>query len=145
MPKATLGLTNTFEYKRFTLRILADGRLGGVIVSGTEMNLAASGITEETAKYREGGLDLHGVDAEGNPVNKTIDAQHFWKAASGQRYGVAEFFAYNATNFRVRELILGVITFHYRQVFRSRPHGSRLWRVTCSGCIAANRFSIFRA
>jgi len=107
MPKATLGLTNTFEYKRFTLRILADGRLGGVIVSGTEMNLAASGITEETAKYREGGLDLHGVDSEGNAVNKTTDAQHFWKAASGQRYGVAEFFAYNATNFRVRELSVG--------------------------------------
>lgn len=106
-PKATLGLTNTFEYKRFTLRVLADGRVGGIIVSGTEMNLAFSGITEETAKFREGGLDLNGVDAEGNAVDETITAQQFWTAASSQRYGIAEFFAYNATNFRVRELSLG--------------------------------------
>jgi len=107
LPKATLGLTNTFEYKRFSLRILTDGRIGGVIVSGTEMNLAFSGITEETAKFREGGLNLHGVNAEGVAVNKDITAQQFWTSASGQRYGIAEFFAYNATNFRVRELSLG--------------------------------------
>jgi TonB-linked SusC/RagA family outer membrane protein len=106
-PKELAGMTNTFRYKNFSLRVLIDGRIGGVVVDGTEMNLAFSGIPEITAKYREGGLNLGGVDTGGTSISKTITAQQFWKTASGQRYGTAEFFAYSATNFRVRELTLG--------------------------------------
>lgn len=106
-PKEVLGLTNTFNYKQFSLRVLVDGRIGGTIVSGTEMNLAFSGIPEATGKFREGGLSLGGVDANGAPVSKTITAQDFWQIASGKRYGAGEFFAYDATNFRVREATLG--------------------------------------
>lgn len=64
-------------------------------------------ITEGTEKYREGGWDLGGVDANGQPVSKTVSAQDFWTKASGKRYGVGEFFAYDATSFRVRELSIG--------------------------------------
>jgi TonB-linked SusC/RagA family outer membrane protein len=106
-PQATLGLTNTFEYKRFSLRVLADGRVGGIIVSGDEMNLAFSGITKATENYREGGWNLGGVNESGQHVEATITAQQFWQVASGKRYGNAEFFAYDATNFRVRELSIG--------------------------------------
>ena len=102
-----MGLTNTFRYKAFSLRVLIDGRFGGVIVSGTEMNLAFSGIPEITGERREGGWSLNGVDANGAPVGKTITSQQFWQTASGKRYGVGQFFAYDATNFRVRELSLG--------------------------------------
>jgi TonB-linked SusC/RagA family outer membrane protein len=101
------GVTNTFQYKRFNLSFLIDGRIGGILLSGTEMNLSFSGITKNTLAYREGGLNLNGVDASGAPVNKTITAQQFWQAASQQRYGVGEFFTYNATNVRMRELSLG--------------------------------------
>jgi TonB-linked SusC/RagA family outer membrane protein len=106
-PKATLGLTNTFEYKSFYLRVLVDGRIGGTLVSGTEMNLAFSGIPAVTGSKREGGWSLGGVDATGAPVSTTITAQDFWQIASGKRYGAGEFFAYDATNFRVRELSIG--------------------------------------
>ncbi len=106
-PKETMGMTNTFRYKAFSLRVLIDGRIGGVIVDGTEMNLAFSGIPAVTAKYREGGLNLQGVDTSGNSVSTSITAQQFWQSASFQRYGTAEFFAYDATNFRLRELTLG--------------------------------------
>lgn len=106
-PKETIGLTNNFKYKGFSARVLIDGRIGGTLVSGTEMNLAFSGITEATSKYREGGWTLAGVDAGGAPVSKAINAQAFWTKASGQRYGNAEFFAYNATSFRVREVSIG--------------------------------------
>lgn len=108
-PKELLGLTNTINYKRFSLRILTDGRIGGTIVSGTEMNLAFSGITEGTEAYREGGWNLGGVDADGNPVSATINAQDFWTdpAVTGQRYGGGQFFAYDATSFRLREASLG--------------------------------------
>jgi len=106
-PKATLGFTNSFNYKGFSLRMLIDGRVGGTVVSGTEMNLAFSGITEATEQYREGGWALNGVDANGGAVGNTITAQDFWQIASGKRYGAGEFFAYDATNFRVRELSIG--------------------------------------
>lgn len=106
-PRATYGLTNTVNYKNFYLRALIDGRVGGIMVSGTEMNLAFSGIPEVTSKFREGGLNLGGVDADGHPVSATITAQDFWQIASGKRYGNGEFFAYDATNFRVREVSIG--------------------------------------
>ena len=100
-------MTNSFHYKSFNLRLLIDGRIGGIIVDGTEMNLAFSGIPDATSKYREGGLNLGGVDTTGKGVSATITAQQFWQKASYQRYGVAEFFTYSATNFRVRELTVG--------------------------------------
>lgn len=106
-PKELVGMTNTFQYKRFNLRFLIDGKLGGILVSGTEMNLAFSGITKGTEKFREGGWNLGGVDVGGNAVSATTNAQAFWQTASGQRYGVGEFFAYSASNIRLRELSLG--------------------------------------
>jgi TonB-linked SusC/RagA family outer membrane protein len=106
-PKATLGFTNSFTYKQFSLRLLIDGRAGGVMVSGTEMNLAFSGIPAVTDKYREGGWNLGGVNASGAAVSANITAQDFWQIASGKRYGNGEFFTYDATNFRVRELTVG--------------------------------------
>ena len=106
-PKATIGFTNTIQFKDLSLRVLMDGRVGGIIMSGTEMNLAFSGIPEVTNNYRDGNWNLGGVDATGAPVSKTINAQDFWQIASGKRYGAGEFFAYKATNFRVRELSLG--------------------------------------
>lgn len=106
-PKETLGMTNIFGYKAFSLRVLIDGRIGGVMVSGTEMNLAFSGITEGTVEHREGGWSLGGVSAAGQPVSAAITAQDFWQTASGKRYGIGEFFTYDATSFRVREISLG--------------------------------------
>ena len=107
-PKATLGFSNSFTYGKFGLRILIDGRIGGTMVSGTEMNLAFSGIPEVTGDYRDAGsLNLSGQDADGNPISATTSAQNFWQIASGKRYGVAEFFSYDMTNFRVRELSFG--------------------------------------
>ncbi len=111
-PKALLGLTNSFTFGRFSARVLIDGRIGGIILDGTEMNLAFSGISEVTEKRRDDNTwTLGGVDADGNTVTKTITPQQFWSAGasstSGQRYGIGEFFAYDATNFRVREVSIG--------------------------------------
>lgn len=110
-PKALLGLTNTFTYKGISLRVLVDGRIGGVIMDGTEMNLAYNGITKATETNREEAWNLGGVDSDGNPVNRPVTAQEFWSAGqsnvSGKRYGVGEFFTYDATNFRIRELSIG--------------------------------------
>jgi TonB-linked SusC/RagA family outer membrane protein len=106
-PDATMGLTNSISFKGFSLRVLVDGRMGGEIVSGTEMNLSFSGITEPTTQYRDGGWSLGGVDDAGAPVSEEITAQDFWQSVSSKRFGTGEFFLYDATNFRVRELSIG--------------------------------------
>jgi len=106
-PKATLGLTNMFNYKAFSVRLLIDGRIGGTIMDGTEQLIAYNGVPEVTAQFREGGWNLGGVGTDGSTVSSTIDAQAFWTTASGGRYGTAEFFTYDATNFRIRELSVG--------------------------------------
>ena len=117
-PKMLLGFTNSFTFKGFSVRVLVDGRIGGIAVSGTEMNLAFSGIPEVTAQKREGGWILPAVTAGvagsdgstvgGGKTNTTaITAEQFWQTVSGKRYGWGEFFAYDATNFRVRELSVG--------------------------------------
>ena len=76
-------------------------------MDGTEQLLAYNGVPEVTADFREGGWNLGGQGADGTPVNATINSQTFWTTASGGRYGTAEFFTYDATNFRVRELSIG--------------------------------------
>jgi TonB-linked SusC/RagA family outer membrane protein len=106
-PKALVGLTNTFNYKNFSSRVLIDGRIGGVVISGVDMDMAFDGTPEFTSKYREGGWNLGGVDTNGEKVTAAIDAQRFWQWVSIKRYGVAEFFAYDATNFRIREVTFG--------------------------------------
>lgn len=119
-PKALLGLTNTFTIGNFSLRVLVDGRVGGIAVSGTEMNLAFSGIPEVTAQNRDKdswvlpgvtagvtGGDGKTVFGAGKTNTKAINAEQFWQTVSGKRYGWGEFFAYDATNFRVREVSIG--------------------------------------
>ena len=134
-PRELAGLTNTFQYKRFSLRFLVDGRIGGTIISGTEMNLSFSGITKNTESFREGGLNLNGVDATGAPVSTSINSQTFWQTASGQRYGVGQFFAYNATSFRLREFSLGYdIPLHNTTIIKSLKFSA----------VARNLFWIYR-
>jgi hypothetical protein len=74
------------------------------------------------------------VDKEGNPVNETINSQAFWTTASGGRYGSAEFFTYDATNFRVRELSLGY----------SFPLGSSVLKAARLSLVARNLFFLYR-
>jgi TonB-linked SusC/RagA family outer membrane protein len=117
-PKATLGLTNTVNFKQFAVRILVDGKIGGEVVDGTEMNLANSGGTESTVENRGGGWILPGLDPTGAKNGVAVNAQSFWTTVSGKRAGWAEFFTYDQTNFRVREVSLAY-TFDKLKVVKS--------------------------
>ncbi len=106
-PKFMLGWNNTFNYKNFLLTFLIDGRVGGQMTSGTEANLAYDGTAEYTTQHREGGWVLPAVTREGQTNNVGINAESFWQTVSQGRYSWGEFFTYNTTNFRLRELSLG--------------------------------------
>jgi TonB-linked SusC/RagA family outer membrane protein len=106
-PDFMLGVNNTLRYKDFSLSFLIDGRFGGVMTSGSEANAAFDGTASYTTAFRNGGLVLDAVTETGEKNTKAINAETFWTTVSGGRYSWGEFFTYDATNVRIRELILG--------------------------------------
>jgi outer membrane receptor protein involved in Fe transport len=107
-PKYTIGWSNTFTYKGWSLGVLVDGKFGGVISSGTASHLAYDGTADVTTKYRDAGsLVLRGVHPDGSANTRGVSAQKFWQTVSQGDYAWADFFTYSATNVRLRELTLG--------------------------------------
>ncbi len=104
-PNALLGWTNSFNYKNLTVNMLIDARIGGEIVSGTSAYLAAFGVADYTEAYRDGGLVLDAVDANGAANTEAINAQQLWtRVSQNGRDAWGEFFTYDMTNVRLREL-----------------------------------------
>ncbi|MDA3893922.1 MAG: SusC/RagA family TonB-linked outer membrane protein [Salinivirgaceae bacterium] len=102
-PKLTGGLTNKFDYKNFSLKFLIDFRIGGDILAGTNSELMAYGLSEESLEGRESGFQMTGVNVDGNPVNANITAQDYYGSLAAN---VTTPFIVDATNFRLRELAL---------------------------------------
>ncbi len=110
------GVQNSLSYKRFNFSFLIDVRQGGEIVSYTNSQLAAAGLTKETAAGREGtlvfGKDFYTTDgavrADGTPNTLPINVQGFWESTGGRSAGlVGEIHTSSASNARLRELTLG--------------------------------------
>ena len=106
-PNALIGWANSISYKQFTLNTLIDGRFGGEIVSGTSAYQAAFGVAGFTEKFREGGLILDAIKQDGSINTTEITAQQFWtKVGQNGRDAWGEFFTYDMTNVRLREISL---------------------------------------
>jgi len=134
-PDFSLGWNNQFTFGSVSLSFLIDGRFGGVMVSGTDANLAFDGAAEYTTAFRDGGLVLDAVTDDGTPNTTAIDAEALWTRVSGGRYSFGEFFAYDATNVRLREVSVGY-TFNIAERL-----GLRTLRLSVSG---RNLFFIYR-
>lgn len=109
-PDWTAGFKNNFKYKDFNLSFLVDFRIGGEVVSYTQARQAGLGINTMTLAGRENGFIVDGVVSNGNggytPNTVTVSAEEYWTSV-GQRTPIAEPFIYDATNIRLRELVLG--------------------------------------
>ncbi len=104
-PSATLGWNNTFKYKNWGLNINIDGRIGGEMVSGSAALMADYGVAEFTNAYREGGWVIDAVDEAGNANTKAITSEGFWTTVgAGGIYPYTQFFTFDMTNFRIRNL-----------------------------------------
>ncbi len=112
-PKFTIGLTNTFSYKNFTLDVLMDIRSGGDIYSRDVKDLRSNGVAIETAALPRFDKDnvtplknyqFTGVDASGNPVNVPITAEQYW--GNTGKYVAAEGFILKTSWVRIREMNL---------------------------------------
>jgi outer membrane receptor protein involved in Fe transport len=68
----TMGLTNEFRYKRFSLSFLLDGKFGNKVFSVMEVYATRLGLMKSTLPGRENGLVLNGVDQSGAPYTRTV-------------------------------------------------------------------------
>jgi TonB-linked SusC/RagA family outer membrane protein len=75
-PKYTVGLTNTFKYKKFALNFLLDFRRGGDIFNATEWYLTTRGLSKETLDRNTPrvvqGVLRDGKENTANPTKNTI-------------------------------------------------------------------------
>lgn len=99
-PRFNMSWNNTLNYKDLSLYFLIDGRFGGEILSQTQADMDLFGVTQTTADARDKGY----VELEGKKIE---NVKGFYKNVVGGRAGVTEYYMYNATNIRLRELSLG--------------------------------------
>ncbi|HCU19835.1 MAG TPA: SusC/RagA family TonB-linked outer membrane protein [Bacteroidales bacterium] len=117
------GINNTFRYKNINMSFLIDIRQGGSFVAQGEAISAGSGIQDYTAIGRDGSLlvgenvlvgevGVNAVtDAGGNvtyvPNTTKCSAELFWNNVGGRNNPTAEPFVRDASNIRMREMVLG--------------------------------------
>jgi hypothetical protein len=102
-----LALNNELTFGKINIGLLIDGRFGGVMTSGTEQNLAFDGNADYTTAGRDGKILLDAVNDKGEKNTKSISAEQLWTTVSQGRYAWGEFFTYDATNARIREMSIG--------------------------------------
>lgn len=97
-PVFSMSWSHNLSYKGFQLYFLIDCRYGGEILSQTQADIDLYGVSQATADDRNRGYAL----LEG----KRIEAvKNFYKTIGG-RAGVTEYYMYDATNIRLREISL---------------------------------------
>ncbi|MEY3500554.1 MAG: hypothetical protein RL308_2223 [Bacteroidota bacterium] len=119
-PDFTMGITNNFSYKNFSLYVLLDIREGGDQYSRNIADIQRNGAGEETAEFPRFAADnvtantpylYEGVYASGanagQPNTVKVNAQTYY--GNNGKYIAAEGFIYDTSWFRVRE-----VSFSYR-------------------------------
>jgi hypothetical protein len=114
-PDWTGAISTSLSYKSFSISAVIDHRQGGVVGSFTEANLVFMGLTKETLQGRDGSLifgknifsQYSAVTEDGKPNNIPVTAESLWRAIGNPSVPVGEAFAEDATNTRLREVIIG--------------------------------------
>ncbi|MFD1873177.1 SusC/RagA family TonB-linked outer membrane protein [Hymenobacter bucti] len=68
----TMGFSNDFRYKRFSLNVLLDGKFGNKVFSISEVYETRLGLLKSTLPGREAGLRLQGVTQTGDVYDRTV-------------------------------------------------------------------------
>jgi TonB-linked SusC/RagA family outer membrane protein len=103
----TMGFTNEFRYKNFSLNILLDGKFGNKIFSIFELYATRMGKLKSTLPGRDKGLELKGVDQSGNPYDTTITQAGGVLRNYYDNYKVySELFLHDGSFIKLRQVIL---------------------------------------
>lgn len=114
-PDWLAGLNNSFRYKNFNLSTLIDVRKGGSFISFTEAIESGVGVLDYTEQGRDGSLVFGGnvfanetaVTESGTANTINVSSERLWNHLGGVGAPVGESFVRDATNIRLREVILG--------------------------------------
>ncbi|WBX70507.1 SusC/RagA family TonB-linked outer membrane protein [Tenacibaculum retecalamus] len=106
-PDWTGGLTNTFTYKDFSLSFLISSKMGGKILSRTDMILDLNGNSKRTLKGRETGIIVpNSVDEVTGVANIiAVPAQTYYNTVAGSN--IIEDYVYDADYIKLKELSIG--------------------------------------
>lgn len=106
VPPLTMGLTNEFSYRRFSLNVLLDGKFGNTIWSNTNWYASRFGLPKSTLPGREDGLALSGVDEQGNPYSYVVPVEQIDNYYNAQQ-SYTGLFAYDGSFVKLRQVIFG--------------------------------------
>lgn len=70
------GFNNTITWKNFSFNMLWEFRVGGDVINGTKYAMTSSGVSKFSGDIRNKELTVAGVDASGNPVTHTWNADN---------------------------------------------------------------------
>ncbi|GAB3738177.1 SusC/RagA family TonB-linked outer membrane protein [Spirosoma lituiforme] len=108
LPKYTGGITNTFNYKGINLSFLIDFKLGGKMISGTNLNAFRHGLQKETLVGR-GDADnkMVGAGVNSNGEVNTVRAfvQDYYSV--GRSKSLGEQVIYDAGLWKLRQISIG--------------------------------------
>ncbi|HTF29744.1 MAG TPA: TonB-dependent receptor, partial [Flavitalea sp.] len=100
----TMGLTNEFSYKNFSLNILLDGKFGNKVFSIFEVYAVRMGKLKSTLPGRENGLELTGVDESGNKYSRTVAVKDL-RAYYDNHKTYSELFLHDGSFIKLRQII----------------------------------------
>lgn len=106
VPPYTMGLTNEFKYKNFSLDILVDGKFGNSIFSVMEVYATRLGLMKSTLPGRENGLLLEGVTPAGAKYSHTVPVANLRSAYYNSLNRYTELFVHDASFVKLRQVIL---------------------------------------
>ncbi|MEP7377270.1 MAG: SusC/RagA family TonB-linked outer membrane protein [Chitinophagaceae bacterium] len=106
VPPLTMGFSNEFRYKNFSLDILVDGKFGNSIFSVMEVYATRLGLLKTTLPGRENGLLLDGVTKTGDKYSYTIPAANLRAAYYNSLNRYTELFVHDASFVKLRQVIL---------------------------------------
>lgn len=106
VPPLTMGISNTFGYKNFSLGFLVDGKFGGSMYTSTNAYGTYYGLDKRTTAngVRENGVAVSGVDQNGASYSAVVPAQTYYQ---GIAYTLTDQFVYKSDFIKLRQLTFG--------------------------------------
>ncbi len=108
LPKYVGGINNAFSYKGVTLSFLIDFKLGGKVISGTNLNLFRHGLQKETLVGRgdaDNSLVGIGVNEKGETNATRALVQNYYSV--GRSKSLGEQVLYDAGFWKLRQITIG--------------------------------------
>lgn len=105
-PPYTMGLSNNFTYKNFSLNVLVDAKFGAVAFNNLWTYAMRFGLTKNTLPGRENGLTVSGVDQDGQPFEKLWPVEEIDTYYNNMGTNYSELQTFSTDFVKLRSLIL---------------------------------------